>query len=79
MTHHTFPQKLYVHEPLGSDANYDAYPTWEDAEPDDTIAIYELKTVCRVRERKSRELVSEESFRKGKNIVIDGLKEVPRS
>jgi len=73
---HKFPKQLYVHEPLDSGMQYDAYSTWEGAEPDDTVAVYELKVVCRVRERKSKELVSEESFRKGENIVIDGPKGV---
>ena len=45
-----FPELLYVHEPVFDDKDsFDGYRTQEDAEEDDTIAVYQLVKVCRLK------------------------------
>lgn len=64
---HEFPKELYVNEPLESaPKTYDAYTIWHDSEEDDTIAIYELKRVCRVKVRRCVQLVDEKQH----NLVL---------
>lgn len=59
MRHRTFPEFLYIHEPLSEKDPFDGYRTWEDAEADDTLAVYELKRVVRVKEIKTKHLEEE--------------------
>jgi hypothetical protein len=51
-----FPTKLFVHEKFGGDENYDAYPQWEDAEPTDVVAEYQLIRVVKVCEKREKYL-----------------------
>lgn len=57
-----FPQYLFVHEPIkfGNQAKatepFEGYPEWEDAEEDDTIAVYQLVKVCRLKIEKKKTL-----------------------
>lgn len=53
-----FPNTLYVMEPLGVKP-YEGYETLEGCEEDDTVAVYSLQRVCRIKIQKSVHLVDE--------------------
>ena len=44
-----FPATLYVYKQLQGEESRDAYPDYTDAEDGDTVAIYRLDKVCRVK------------------------------
>jgi hypothetical protein len=52
-----FPKDIYVHEPLQGEVHLDAYTDLEGVEEDDTVAIYHLVEVCRVKVQKKTQLV----------------------
>jgi hypothetical protein len=61
-----FPRVLYVYEPLenSGEQQWDGYASYEDAEEDDTVGVYELKYVARIKHEKRIVLVNEEDLKR---------------
>lgn len=62
-----FPRFVYVHEPLSAldeSGSFDCYATWQGAQEDDTLAIYSLVGVCRVKKQVKTILVDEKDHNK---------------
>jgi hypothetical protein len=59
-----FPEFLYINEPIEGklDEPFDAYTTWADSEDDETIAVYRLEKVCRLKTKTQKLLVDEEAM-----------------
>lgn len=62
-----WPDRLYAHEPLHEGDQFDVYKDLDGVEEDDTIGIYRLEKVVRVKIKRTLELRSENDL----NLILE--------